>query len=81
MVINYFSKKLEIKYMLTKDMSVEKNRALRALFPSCQTSLHYEIPNNIHISFYWYALFTAVFCTIIGVLSYFIIRRRYKYAA
>lgn len=81
MVINYFSKKLEIKYMLTKDMSVEKNRALRALFPSCQTSLHSVIPDNMHISFYWYALFTAVFCTFIGVLSYFIIRRRYKYAA
>lgn len=81
MVINYFSKKLDARYYITHDMSVEKNRALRAMFPSCQTNLHHLIPDNMHISFYWYALFSVGLCIIICVLSYFIIRRRYKYAA
>lgn len=81
MVINYFSVKLEIEYQLSQDLTIEKNRALRALFPSCQTELHSIIPDNMHISFYWYALFALFFCIVIGAISYFIIRRRYKYAS
>lgn len=81
MILNYFSLKLEIKFQNTADMSLEKNRLISGLFPSRHTSLYYIIPENIYISFYWYAVFIAAALTVTAIISYCVIRRRYKYAA
>lgn len=81
MVLNYFSSKLEIKYQNAVDMSLEKNRFIAGIFPSRHTSLYYVIPENVHISFYWYVVFVIAALTATAIISYCIIRRRYKYAA
>lgn len=81
MVINYFSTKLDVKFMNTVSLADSKNRALRALFPSNQTLVYSILPNELNISFYWYIAIVFVMYAVITIISFLLIKRRYKYAS
>ena len=81
MVINYFSTKLDVKYMNSVPLTDSKNRALRALFPNNQTLIYSIFPNELNISFYWYLVFVFVMYVVITIISYLLIKRRYKCAS
>jgi len=80
LVINYFSMKLDTRYYNSTDMSIEKNRVKRIFFPDCQTQLYDLIPNNMHISFYWYLPAISALSFLICGLCFFMVKRRYKNA-
>lgn len=81
MVVNYFCVKLDVKFMNTVSLTDSKNRALRGLFPNNQTELYTILPSELHISFYWYIGVMFLLFAIITLISFFLIRRRYKYAS
>lgn len=81
MVLNYFSMKLNNKFTLSVSMAEESNRAKKAFFPDEQVNIYSIFPNYLHISFYWYVVCILVIFIIISLLSYVMIRRRYKYAS
>lgn len=81
MVINYFSTKLDVKFMNSVSLSENKNRALRALFPNNQTLVYSIFPNELNISFYWYIAIVLFIYAVISLSSFLLIKRRYKYAS
>lgn len=81
MVVNYFSVKLDVKFMNSVSLADSKNRALRGFFPNNQTLLYSIIPNEFNISFYWYLGVVWLLFIVTTILSFLIIRRRYKYAS
>ncbi|MCM1228255.1 MAG: hypothetical protein NC320_12705 [Clostridium sp.] len=81
MVINYFSMKLNIKFSNSVSLSNSKSRAIKALFPDDQINIYSIFPNELHISFYWYAAIILVIYLIITTVSFFLIKRRYTHAS
>ncbi len=81
MVLNFFSMKLEIKFTNSVLFTNERYRVLRVLFPGSQTEIHSIFPSELHISFYWYIMSIIVVCVVMSIISYRIIKRRYKYAS
>lgn len=82
MVINYFSMKLEIKFLNSEAfMKNESIRWLRIFFPNSQKDIYYFFPDYLNISFYYYIPIIAFVSLIIGILSFYFIKRRYRYGS
>lgn len=82
MVINYFSMKLEIKFMNSEAfLNNEETRWLRIFFPNCQKDMYYFFPDYFDISFYYYIPIVVSLCFGISAISFYIIKRRYRYGS
>ena len=82
MVINYFSMKLEIKFMNSEAfLNNEEIRWLRIFFPNCQKDMYYFFPDYFDISFYYYIPIVVSLCFGISAISFYIIKRRYRYGS
>lgn len=81
MVINYFSMKSGTKFLNSSKFLEGNNRAFRILFPHWQGNNYYLLPEDLKVSFYLYIPFILFICLIFNVISYFIIKRRYRYAS
>lgn len=82
MVINYFSMKLEIKFYNSElFMNNEEIRWLRIFFPNCQKDMYYFFPDYFDISFYYYIPIVVLLCLGISVISFYLIKRRYRYGS
>lgn len=82
MVINYFSMKLEIKFMNSEAfLNNEEIRWLRIFFPNCQKEIYYFFPDYFDISFYYYIPIVVLLCLGISAISFYLIKRRYRYGS
>lgn len=82
MVINYFSMKLEIKFMNSEAfLNNEEIRWLRIFFPNCQKDMYYFFPDYFNISFCYYIPIVVLLCLGISVISFYLIKRRYRYGS
>lgn len=82
MVINYFSMKLEIKFMNSDAfLNNEEIRWLRIFFPNCQKDMYYFFPDYFNISFCYYLPIVVLLCLGISVISFYLIKRRYRYGS
>ena len=82
MVINYFSMKLEIKFMNSEAfLNNEEIRWLRIFFPNCQKDMYYFFPDYFDISFCYYIPIVVLLCLGISVISFYLIKRRYRYGS
>lgn len=82
MVINYFSMKLEIKFMNSEAfLNNEEIRWLRIFFPNCQKDMYYFFPDYFDISFYYYIPIVISLCLGISAISFYLIKRRYRYGS
>lgn len=82
MVINYFSMKLEIKFMNSEAfLNNEEIRWLRIFFPNCQKDMYYFFPDYFDISFCYYIPIVVLLCLGISAISFYLIKRRYRYGS
>ena len=82
MVINYFSMKLEIKFLNSEAfLNNEEIRWLRIFFPNCQKEIYYFFPDYLNISFCYYIPIVVLLCLGISAISFYIIKRRYRYGS
>lgn len=82
MVINYFSMKLEIKFLNSEIfLDNESIRWLRIFFPNSQKDMYSFLPDYLGISFYYYIAVIAVMSVVLGILSFYLIKRRYRYGS
>lgn len=79
LLINYFSMKIEAKFINNTELFLENsNYKFQVLFPNAQTNMYIYIPSYYNISFYWYIVITSTFIVIFSLLSFYLLRRIYK---
>ena len=78
----YFSDKLNTKF-INSDLFInnEDIRWLCILFPSRQKDIYDLFPDYLGISFYYYVIAVALIAAVLGIVSYHLIKRRYRYGS